>query len=149
MLKFAVRTALYAFTLLLINVATYAVVTWNQSLCVYPPEGDSIAIPIGGTVMLSVRAAPYLLVLAMLGNLVHIHSWNLSTRRRRLVGTAIFVVFYSPGILGALLGTTYWVGPNHYSISATYALAAAALLAFLIVDVRHLFCSGPRTEARK
>ena len=128
--------------LVLVNAATFFVVSDNAAAGRYPIDADSIGIPIMSTLVLSVIALPILLLVGLLPSaqfLVRLCSrglpWRISTGVLLLALYVILALF-------ALDGVGYWAVPNHYWITASYVVSLLVLLFFSIVDARWLFSNS-------
>jgi hypothetical protein len=124
--------------LVLVNAVTFAVVLENQRSGVYPINGDSIGIPIIGTLVVSGVVLPMLVLIGFLPGAQFVKRlcsrglpWRIGA------GLLLLAVYVAVGFF-ALGAVEYWAIPNHYWIATSYVLSFLALAFFSILDARWL-----------
>jgi hypothetical protein len=134
-MKTLVRLIGLSVAILLVDLATYWVLSNNLESGVYSDRADSIGLPIGLTLVASVlllpafalvAAAPLLLVAA--------------GERRLLRALALVVVAFSYVSVAAMAagGLAYWFTPNHYAIAASYAALGVWLVRCAYADIARM-----------
>jgi hypothetical protein len=122
--------ALLAMCLLAINWLTMDVVQSNAFAGLYPPDGDSIGIPIFGTWFASLVLAPFFFLVVWLP--LSRFAARI-VRKSRVHKAAVILALglqYLFGVVLALVGASIWADPDHWPISVEYcALAAWFVLA--------------------
>jgi hypothetical protein len=125
--------------LVLVNVATYAVVSENYREHLYRSDADSIAVPIFSTILSSTVALPFIAGIALIP-----HSKWIMERRSQSAATfaaaaAGLLISYSASAVLGLAGVGYWAGPHHYVIAAFYLCNLLLIATLFILDVARLW----------
>ena len=139
-----------AIAVVLINAVTRVVIERNAFAGAYPADGDSIAIPIFGTLLLSLIASPWLLLIAFFSQIRTVRAYFLSGGVGCALVTAGVVALYLPAILLAIGGIEYWAMPRHYEIAVAFGVSVFVLAVLAWDDLRTLR-SNPalNTDARQ
>jgi hypothetical protein len=139
-----------AMALVLINAVTQVVMERNAAAGAYPPDGDSIAIPIYGTLLLSLIASPWLLLIAFFSRIRTVRAYFLSGGIGSALVTTGIVALYLPAILLALGGIEYWAIPLHYEIAVAFGVSVFVLAVLAWDDFRTLRSNlALNTDARQ
>lgn len=124
-----VRASIGPAALIVVNITTATVLTDNQRAGLYPPDSDSLGLPIGITWLASVLA---LLALALVAGSRRVRARaGGGTLLQRAAGTAL-VLGHASATLIAFAGLAYWLAPHHYTVALSYA----AVLAWLAWEAR-------------
>ncbi len=135
------RLAVYCLVLCSISEVSIIVYSHNQMAGLYPPDADSIAIPIYTTVLTMLVSAIPLSILSFLPQAKYLSkSLSRSPWLRILAGAVIFGL-YGFGILFALGGSVSVLDQNHYPIGASHILLLAVMCWFAYFDVRWFLSS--------
>ncbi len=129
------RLASFALALIGVNLTTYIVIRINYSNGVYPPEADSIIIPIFTAGAGSIITALYLLALIFIPKLL---IENIRNRIPKGVGISLAVLAHLPVFLIGIITALYWWGPAHYVISFSYVGGMAVLAYWIKTDIKQL-----------
>jgi hypothetical protein len=136
--------------LVLINSVTWVVVTENQRNGLYPVEGDSISIPIFGTLGASVFVFPFLVLIGVVPGARFLqrlcaHGWAGS-----VCAALLLVSLYLAAARFTVHGAGSWAFPHHYGISVCYLVLLVLLAMLFVLDARWLLShwSLNRTRAR-
>jgi hypothetical protein len=144
------RLLALAAAVLLINAVTHAVVHENAVTSAYPSTGDSIAIPIYGTLLGSLIAIPWLVLIAFFSKIGAVRAYFSDGGLRSAVVTAALVVLYLPAFVLAITGIEYWAVPRHYEIVVAFAISLLVLSALAWDDFRTLRSNlALNTDARQ
>jgi hypothetical protein len=137
-MKFAIRVAVFAALLAVVDCVIYYVLTSNLCNGVYPVNADSLGIPFMETIMLSLVAAALLLVAALVSGIDWLfRQAKASAVWRCLLAVSLSLTHLSAAALFALWGFS-WAEPHHYFIVAVCGLAALLVLYFLAAEIRLL-----------
>ena len=113
-------------------------VIWRNAVAnLYPPESDSIGIPIMGHLFAIVVYLPFFLSIALIpdSGLVGAPSGG---RRWWQIGLIVWVgLSYLITVLFTLGTMAYWADEHHYLISMAAGVFLLMLLGLLWLDVRH------------
>jgi hypothetical protein len=132
------RVVALALAIVLINAATQMVTSANQAVEAYPPDGDTIAIPIFSTFFLSLIVAPWLLLLACFSRFKVVRALFSSGGIRSAIVIAGLVLLYAPACFLAVGGIEYWAIPRHYEIATAFAVSLLVLIVLAWDDLRTL-----------
>ena len=138
MLKSWQRFGLLFAAVILTNLIAWYVLTDNQENGVYPPDGDTIMIPIMEIMLWSLITLPFITVIGWLPNLKF--AWRLFYKSRilsALIGFIVLTIYICALLLG-LLGALSWDFSHHYLISLSYILLISIILTCLLLDISHL-----------
>jgi hypothetical protein len=125
--------ALVVLFVLAANAAVYLVVEHNAASGVYPPDADSIGMPIFGATLLSIVFLVLLVPAVLL-------AWRESKWQ-----TYVALTLSALASLVSLLCTLSWLVPNHYLISAAYACITGIVL-WMDASLVHKLASNNRLE---
>ena len=133
-MRFVLRSLLFLALLVIVNAVTNHVLNANQMADLYPPDGDSIGIPLRRTLLASLLSLLMLLPLLLLSSL----SWSFrkaTTSRawRRTLGL-LLAGHYLWNFLLQVNWALYWIDPNHWLIAASIGLVAVAVIWLAVVD---------------
>jgi hypothetical protein len=135
------KIILFVSLLVIVNVATFLVVTHNQRSGFYRWDADAIAIPIFITAWFSFLATPLLILVTLVPNSCAVHRLMARGVVHRIIVCFIVTVLYLACALVPLLGAVYWFCPRHYLLSAILAFAFIGVIACMMFDVRKLLAN--------
>jgi len=134
----------------LINVVTYLVLKANYAARMYPPDGDTLAIPIGTTLLLSIVFSPWLVLIAFFSRFKAVREYFSAGGTHAALVVLGLIVLYVPAIVFAAAGIEYWAIPHHYEIAAAFGISLILLILLLWDDFRTLRSNfAPNTDARQ
>jgi len=128
--------------LILVNIATWAVITLNQSSGVYPVNADSIGIPIIGTTFISMLTLPLITTICFMPLSKFLKRLCTHGKAWGIAAAIILLLLYVGVGLFAISGIVSWIIPDHYLIAASYLLFLTVLAASFIRDVKLVFSNG-------
>ncbi len=135
------RLTSLALALVGVNLATFIIIRINFTNGVYPPEADSIGIPILTAGAGSIITALYLLALIFIPKLP---TDDIRNRIPKGVGLSLTVLAHLPVFLIGIIAALYWWDPDHYIISLSYVGGMAVLGYWIKTDVKQLLSKQSR-----
>ena len=133
------KLILFAVLIIAVNVTTTLVVSYNQRAHLYPDNADSIVIPIFSTLILSLLALPFLLLLIIFPNSLIARKYIEKGWLYRTAVCSAIVGLYVICAALSFLGFAYWFIPHHYILGLVFAIFLICLTASLVLDFRKLF----------
>src|SRR5512139_106253 len=109
--------ALLVMCLLTINWLTMDVVESNALAGMYPPDGDSIGIPIFGTWLATIVLAPFLWLVVWLPLSRFADGIVRKSRVHKVALISGVALLYLLGLFLALVGASIWADSRHWPIS--------------------------------
>ncbi len=137
-MKSSIKLFLFTALLIAVNSLTYLVVSYNQKLGYYPPNADTIVIPIVNTLLLSLFAIPILVFLVIFPTSSSARYLVAKGETYRITIGIAAVSLYLICAITSLFGASFWFIPHHYLLSTTFLVAFVCLAASMSIDLRKL-----------
>ena len=135
-MRVVLRLLLFGALFLIVNTVTSRVIGANFAAGVYPPDADSIGMPLMEVLFVSVLSLVMLLPLLLLSA----PDWSVrkaaASRAWRWTLGFLLPTLYLWNLLLQVNWAVSWLDPHHYLIGASIGLVPIALLGLAILDFR-------------
>jgi hypothetical protein len=145
-MRFILRSLLFLALFVIVNAVTNHVLNANLMADLYPPDADSIGIPLMRTLLASLLSLVMLLPLLLLSSLPWSFRKAAASRAWRRTLGLLLAGLYFWNFLLQVNWALYWIDPDHWLIAASIGLVAIAVIWLAVVDFGRLRATA-RVEA--